>query len=73
MWRYSNYLRSEYEDRVMGSLNAVELVSYVDYDVNNLFVYIPIDRQIAFDCNKILEKENFKIRGNIFNNVQAGK
>ena len=73
MWRYANYLRSEYQEQILQSLDSLHIPSVLEYDPNNSFAYIPIDRKIAFNCKTILRREQFIIRDNIYYNRQAGK
>ena len=73
MWKYGSYLRREYQDKILDSLESVNVTSVLRYDPNNQFVYVPIDRKLAFDCQRIMRKEQFTIRRNIYYNRQASK
>ena len=71
--RYATHLKREYEDEIFYSLPSQYFYSGVSYDPTNLFVFVPADREIAWTTKRILEAENFRIRHNIFYNIQAGK
>ena len=57
----------------METLDSKTVTSELQYDPSNNFVYAPIDRQLAFDCERILKNEEFVIRRNILYNIQASK
>jgi hypothetical protein len=73
MWKDARYIRSQYENDVFESLGSVHITSNLQYDPNNMFVYVPIDPVIAYNCQHILRNEGFYLRGNIYYNQQAGK
>ena len=73
MWKYGSYLRREYQDKILDSLESVNVTSVLRYDPNNQFVCVPIDRKLAFDCQRIMWKERFTIQRNIYYNLQASK
>ena len=57
----------------METLDSKNVISSLQYDPSNNFVYAPIDRKLAFDCERILKDEEFVVRRNIVNNIQASK
>ena len=69
---YTTYLQDRYEAKLFRRL-TLNFTSSATYDPSNLFVYIPIDRQIAWTARTILWNERFRIRHNIFFNIQASK
>ena len=73
MWRYGCYLRSTYQQHIMETLDSTNVTSSLQYDPSNNFVYAPIDRKVAFDCERILKDEEFVVRRNILYNIQASK
>ena len=73
MWRYGRYLRANYQDQIMGVFDSSRITSVLEYDNTNNFIYVPIDREIAFDCQRILKDEDFVLRRNIMHNIQASK
>lgn len=70
---YAQSLRQKYQNALFSKLPTLEIESYVTYDPNNLFVYCPIDPSIAWTCRNLMREEKFRIRYNIYNNIQAGK
>ena len=72
MGAYASYLRENYEAKLLDKLN-LNFTSKVIYDPTNLYIYIPIDRQIAWQARNILWNERFRIRHNIFFDIQASK
>ena len=73
MWKYGPYLRREYQDKIHDSLESAKVTSVLRHDPDNQFVFVPIDRKLAFDCQTIMKKEKFTIRNNIYYNRQASK
>ena len=47
------------------------MVSHVNFDPDNLFVYLPVDCEIAFLSKEIMKRENLRIRHSIFFKLQA--
>ena len=68
---YMQYLKNNYEDYLFSNISK-EITSCVQCDKNNAFVYIPVDREIAFIAKRVMSREKLWIRGNIFHDLQSG-
>lgn len=69
---YEAFLQTKYQDKMFSKINLT-VSSYATFDPSNLFVYVPVVRKIAWTARDIMKAEGFRIRYNIYNNLQASK
>ena len=69
---FADRIKERYEKEMLEAIKDVPCEGTFDYKSDNGFAYLNVDRGFGFNCAFVMRKMGFRVRYNIFKNMDPG-